>query len=348
MPKITTKEIKKVQYVSMADFSEKLQQYDRIDEKIRFATKYLLQYRNVDEDKADYTFEEAVHLARMEIAEVSLARRKKFSDQKVFKDNPQTVDPNYPGSTEDLDNEFFMGNPQTYLAGHTVLIDKDLTIDEIKEKDYYEALFYGKAKERLEAVEKNSNAIDIRYRLEKRIGSKKEVEDAYKATKPGFWSRTFNTSSIQYKHLDTMWKNFNNPNHASYGEINGLQKASNEYLQYKFPGWKEGDPITNEMILSLDKTEAARVNFCVNINAAIKEQKAVQSEYKEMINACSEQKIRFKDVENLSPMQNLFQKQIEAQLALEDYENEEEVQNSNDSIEAHNDNEIHQEEIENN
>lgn len=324
MPRITPSEMKKMKYQSMVDFNDKVDGIDRIDEKIRYSTKYLLSYRN-REGEADYSFAEAVHLARFKITETALQRRKLFNSeyhQQRLKDNPQTVDPNYAGGPEDLDNEFFIGNPQTYLSINTTLLDRNLTDDEIMEKDTYQSLLIGGFAQELDNIEKNPNAIDVRFRLERRIGSKEEVELAYKKTKPGFLSKMFNTSSKEYKNLDTMWKAFNNPQHAMYGDLNGLKSASNQYLQHKFPNWKVGDPITNEMRLGLDKTELARVDFCDNINAVVDEQKEMINDYHELVDSCTNLKITFKDINNLSPVQNLFQKQLEEKILLEELDNE--------------------------
>lgn len=350
MPRITSREMKKTKYVSMVDFSDKVAEYDRIDEKIRFAAKYLLAYRN-KEGQADYTFEEAVHLAKLEIAETAINRRKLFSEeqQQRFRDNPQTVDPNYAGDPQDINNEFFMGSTASYILGYGWELDRELTNEEIQERDTYETLFLGDFDKKLEDLDKRPNAIDVRYRLEKRLGSKKDVEDLYKATQPGFFSKMFNTSSREFNQLDTMWKAFNNPNHAMYGDLVGLKNASNQYLQHKFPNWRPGQPITPEMYQGLDKTEIARVNFCDKVNTAVDEQSKIGPACKELMEACANQKISFRDVNRLSPMQNIFQRQLEEQLALDELndevENDNEIQN--EAPEVNNENEINHDDLDN-
>ena len=327
MPKITLKDLKNIKYKSMVDFSDKIDEIDTMHEKINFATKYLIQYRR-HEGEADYTFEEAVHLARLKIGETALKRRKLWNEeqQQMFRDNPQTIDPNLAGSPRDYNNEFFFGNPRSYLLGHMYPLDDEALAKDHLYADHYEDLIDNNFNDKLAAIERNPNALDIRYRLELRIGSKAEEEKAYKDTKPGFFSNLFNTSSKAYKDLETMWTAFNNPNHAMYGDMVGLENAANGYLLHKFPNWRIGDPITNEMLLGLDKTEAARVSFCTNVKAVIKEQRENTVGYKEMLNACENQKISFKDVDKLDPVQNIFQNVLAEDLSEDELENVNEIE----------------------
>ena len=78
MPKLTRERLKKAKYVSMADFAAKLDQIEGFKEKIEFTALYLLSHGR-DGAKADYTFDEAVHLARMKLSDESKRLRDKLA-----------------------------------------------------------------------------------------------------------------------------------------------------------------------------------------------------------------------------------------------------------------------------
>ena len=331
MPKIRKHDLKGIKYVSMADYKYKLDEIYDYQAKMDFTNKYLLAYSQNKGEK-DYSFEEAVHIARMKMGEASLKLKSKLpeSSKQRIKDNPNIVNPNLMVQKNDLANQMFFGNPALYFTG----IDADNLLEDH---------VWGDFNKKIKDIEKNPNSLDVRYRMEANIGSKKEFEDAYKATKPGFFSKMFNTSSTAYKKLDTMWNAFNNPNHAMYGDMVGLENASNEYLQHKFPNWRPGMQIPPEAYAKLDKTEAARVRFCENINSAIKEQKENTQGLKEMTNACENQNIKIKDIDGPNFIQNIFQNQLQEDLIEDDsvdYENENEI--SSEKVKE-NENEIEEE-----
>ena len=307
MPKITREDLENIDYISMVDFSYRVDQIVDFQEKVDFATKYLMAYGK-DGGERDYTFEEATHIVRMKIGEESLRLKSKLPDSSKsrIKDNPHIVNPNLMYDKDDLGNQMFFGNPSLYLTGS----DSDEVLGDH---------LYGNFNEKIANIEKNSNSLDIRFRMEKNMG-KELFEDTYKATKPGFFSKMFNTSSREYQNLNTVYNAFNNPNHALYGNLNSLEKATNEYLMHKFPNWRPSMPIPDDVYAKLDKTEAARVRFCVGVKDAVKEQREKTEGYKEMVDACANQKIRFADIDRPF-MQNIFRDQIKNDIANDEVSN---------------------------
>ena len=71
MPKTTTKrltqaEINGIKYISMADFSKRIDKIENIDDKLKFARQYLILHGTNGEP--DCSIEEAINIARMVIS----------------------------------------------------------------------------------------------------------------------------------------------------------------------------------------------------------------------------------------------------------------------------------------
>ena len=299
MPKIKYQDIQNMEYVSMTDFSDKFDQFETFQEKLTFTTKYLLASRNYQGQK-DYTFEESLHIARLKLAGES----KKLKDglrpehrEHLRRTAPQTVNPNEPSVRQENTNQYFFGDPKSYMLRHTFPLDDQRVLDGVFTADAYVDLVENNLNERIKNIERNSNALDVRFRMEERIGSRRDVEQAYNATKRGFFSRMFSGDSRAYKNFETVYKAFNNPNHAMFGDLNSLETSTNQYLEHKIPGWKPGNPIPEDIYTRFNSTEVARIRFCANINATIKEQRESAADFKEMVQACEAQNYKSKDLD---------------------------------------------------
>lgn len=345
MPKIRYQDIQDIEYVSMTDYSDKLVQFDTYKEKLEFTTKYLLASRHYQGEK-DYTFEEALHIARMKLWEES----KRLKDglrpetrERLRRDAPQTVNPNEPSTKQENTNQYFFGDPRRYMVNHTFPLDDQMMYDDIHTDNRYVDLFDNDLNQKIENIEKNSNALDIRFRMEERIGSRKDVEQAYNATKRGFFSKMFSGDSRAHKNFETVYQAFNNPKHALFGNLNSLETASNQYLEHKIPGWKPGDPIPEDIYTRFNQTEVARIRFCANINATIKEQREKTEGFKEMVEACEAQNFKNKelDLPDAAVMQKDFQNQLGVDLIEEDVNNNQaEIEEPANEKELENENEI--------
>ena len=335
MPKIRYQDIENVEYVSMTDFSDKFDQFETFQEKLTFATKYLLASRNYQGQK-DYTFEEALHIARLKLAGES----KRLKDglrpetrEDLRRNAPQTVNPNEQSIKQENTNQYFFGKPKSYMLSHTFPLDDQRVLDKVYTADAYVDLVDNDLDDKIKNIERNSNALDVRFRMEERIGSRKDVEQAYNATKRGFFSRMFSGDSRAHKNFETAYKAFNNPKHALFGNLNSLETASNQYLEHKIPGWKPGDPIPEDIYTRFNGTEVARIRFCANINATIKEQRESSADFKEMVEACEAQNYKGKDLD--VPDEPLPQEEFQNQLGddlVEENQNEivEENEHSNE------------------
>ena len=318
----------------MVDYSEKLGQFKTFKEKLDFTTKYLLASRHVEGEK-DYSFEEAMHIARLKLGEESKKLKDGLRDEtreRLRKDSPQTVNPNARYEEDDYTNQYFFGKPESYMVSHAFRIDDQMVLNNDFTNDRYIDLIDNGLHQKIKDIEKNSNALDIRFRMEERIGSREDFNQAYNITKPNLFSRMFNTSSRAYHNLDETYKAFNNPKHALYGDLNSLERATNQYLEHKIPGWKAGDPIPEDIYTRFKPKDIARIRFCGNINACIKEQRENTVGFKEMVEACEQQ--NFKDKKLDLPPEPVFQQEFQNQLAND--LNNEEIVNNNDAPEMEN------------
>lgn len=304
MPKITEAELNEIRYVSMADFCKRIDAIPDMESKRLFATRYLLSY-GMDGAPTDYSFKEVMHIARIKIGDASHKLKEQYEDDESidkskywYEEDKGIVDPYTINRRTDLGCEAFMGNLPHYLRYYAEEeVDRR---DNINENEIgYQSSFKQNCQNitnRLNDFDKEyadlydldinanaRNALDIKVRMEAKAGSREAFNKAYNATKPGFWSKAFNTSSLEYQNLDKMWQAFINPNHAMYGDTVGLDKAVNEYLHHKFPGWREGEEITQEMLSHLDKTEKARVDFCLNIKKSIAEEEEMLDDFETVI-----------------------------------------------------------------
>ena len=327
MPKLTKEHLQNVKYVSLADFSARIDQIEDIDDKVAFATRYLLSHGT---GPTDCSFLEAVHVARMKVAEASLKLKDKlYNDDQLDLDpadypvdeSPEIVNAFVEDRKDDLGNEMFMGNPIGYLKGKA----KDL-VDEIEEKDVelkddivlkencqrLEQELSGKTMKDMLDVDRNATTLDIKLRLQSKFGNR----DIYKETKPGFLSRMFGTSSNAAKNLDAVYNAFHNPNHALYGNINALEKAANEYLMHRFPEWRPGQPLPNQQqIGALSGTEKSRTELSAAVIEAAGEQKKVFGHFETLVAGSMRHNIQYSDLKR--PEGNEFQQNFQNQLNLD-------------------------------
>ena len=304
MPKITEDQLNEIRYVSMADFCKRIDAIPDMESKRLFATRYLLSY-GMNGAPTDYSFKEVMHIARIKIGDASYKLKEQYEENESidkskywYEQDKGMVDPYTINRRDDLGSQAFMGNLPHYLKYYAEEeVDRRENINE--NEIGYQASFKQNCRNiasRLNDYDKEyadlydldistnaRNALDIKVRMETKAGSREAFNKAYKATKPGFWSRAFNTSSLEYQNLDKMWQAFNNPNHAMYGDTIGLDKAANEYLKHKFPDWEEGKEITQEMLSHLDKTEKARVDFCLNIKKSMLEEEQMIDDFETVI-----------------------------------------------------------------
>lgn len=316
MAKLKKADLKQIRYVSMTDYFQAVDQYESFEDKLAFTTRYLLQHG--EKENPDYSFTQAVHLARMKLGDEAAKLRKQFRNGK----NPKIHEAGYevnPYAKNDLAAELFFADPSAYLAGEAKKVRNEIAQENIQlPEEKRDLAHYTKLhKELTENPEKLTNDVsefedkhmtstDVLARMEAKRGGRQRLEEAYNATKPGFFSKMFGTSSKAYTNLDEVYQAFQNPKHVLYGDLNSLGKAATQYLEHKIPGWKSGQPISQDVLDRLDKSSAARVRFSINILESCKEQRELESEFDDMVNACVNKNLEYEDIEYGGNVKNLI------------------------------------------
>ena len=295
--KLTKEQLDQIKYVSMADFVKRIDEIESIDDKRRFAAKYLA--RHGMGGNPDYTLAESVHIAKMKIGEASAKAKKDFyekmdeedldpadyyiGDNDESEDRPEVVNPYAEDYKEDFANEYFMGHASEYFKNSTRELadaappENRNIIGATDEMDKYLAQvdeFNPTLETEILKLDDKPNAFEVRFRIDQKLGKPGALNELYNKTKPSFGASFFRTTSRASKNLDTAYKAFNNPNHAMYGDLATIEKAGIEYLEHKFPGWKRGMELPSEEdINKLSGTSKERALLSVNLINAAREQK---------------------------------------------------------------------------
>ncbi|MBE6127113.1 MAG: hypothetical protein E7182_03970 [Erysipelotrichaceae bacterium] len=303
MPKLTKEELQRVRYVSMADFARRFDQIQDFDDKMSFATRYLLCH-GMKGAENDYSFPEALHIARTKIADASARMKEQFfaqSDEDLTK-RPHIVNPWLKDERADLAAEAFMGNPTGYVQGAAKELAQEMgsssgfnidlkanceRISHLPEEQTNRAVF---------ALDATPTAFDVKMRLETKLGGRAELESLYQTAKPGLFSRILGASSPASHKLDAAYKAFQNPRDRAFGDMNAMEKASNDYLGYKIPTWKPGQKMPNDVMGVLNPAEKARAKLSVYMLESIEEQRAMEDDFRTMVKACSAKSLSYDDV----------------------------------------------------
>lgn len=251
MPKLTKEQLEKVKYVSMVDFASKVDQIEGFKDKVEFATMYLLSH-GMNGAQTDYTLEEAIHLVRLKLIDESKRLRDKIyaggendpdPADLYLDENENAVDPYAEDEKDDIENQFFLGNPGLYLKGKAEKFAKELNDQEMQigiQKHFKEncerlaeTLDGAKTYQILSAEEKGMNTLNIKARMEQKYRGREFFAKAEESTRPGFFTRAFGTRSTAGKNFDEVYAAFNNPHHALYGNMKALKTATTQYLEYK-------------------------------------------------------------------------------------------------------------------
>lgn len=320
MPKKLTKtDLEKIRYVSMVDFMKRIDEIESIDDKRRFAAQYLVRH-GIDTNNPDYSLAEATHIAKMKIAEASVEAKKVFFEEEDAADfyigdvddenREEVVNPYAEDYENDVANEYFMGHASDYLnhlANDLANSEAPVNKNDIQERipmDQYlssAAKFTPELEKDILKFDAKPNALDVKIRIEAKLGRSGALQELYNETKPSFGASLFRTTSLASKNLDAAYKAFNNPNHAMYGNLGTIEKAGFEYLEHKFPGWKRGMELpSEEQINRLSGTSKARALLSVNLINAAKEQeqRGVEKGLFEIVGVANHNEYRWAEVTN--------------------------------------------------
>lgn len=308
MPPLTKAQLDNIKYVSMADYFNKIDQYEDFSDKLKFTTKYLLTHSNVQ--NPDYSIEQAIHLAKVKLTDAAVKKHDEYMAKNKYKDTEaHIVD---PYAKDDKAAEMFMANPVDYLVGEANKEIKKINSQEMKvlnknqlsqvEDDYLKTLdsMTVDVRSKVKELDKNSRVLDIKARMEARYGGKEGLDKAYKATKGSFMSRLFGTSSTAAKNLDQVYNAFNNPNHVLYGNTTALDKAAVQYIQHNFPDWQLFQELPKEEDFAhLSETEKVRMRFSINTLKSLVEQADMEERFGPMVKACEDKNIEYSDIKEV-------------------------------------------------
>ena len=285
------KKLNLVKYKSMVDFSKQIDEIKNMDDKLAFAVEYLLSHT----EYADCALDDAIEIARMKIAD-GVAEYKKMAKEAILAKESKEAFPDLEHQEVDikpygnvLDNkklDEFMAYPSLYLrkVGNqrveelkNKIENEDMTLKTEEQKaDTFEhnINILTEYKMRLDLKEKERDFLHINSRLETKFGSAEALEDAYKASKPGFFSKLFNTTSAEGDFLLKAYKGFNNHRSNLYGRKDLIIRASNAYMEHVFPNWRPGWPLPDQhRINQLEGTQKARaILACAILDSARKEE----------------------------------------------------------------------------
>ena len=304
MPKQKASNYQNIKYVSLIDFCNRVDQIKDANERRRFAVNYLMSYSKAA--NPDYTLAEAIHIAKLKVVEAlpSYSQRKNDDKEAAVK--------------------HFIARPIEHLKGyaeqelHEINSKSNKSEADNTRKEECEGMLSALTEElrnKISDLNKRTNALDVKVRMEAKYGSKEALEAAYDATKPSFLSQLFGSSSNAGKNLDTMLQAFNNPKHVYYGDIDSMQKACNEYIHHIFPSWEEGDDYpSEEEINRLKGTQKARVLLSIAMLKATDEQIGLSEEIDDISSKPDNHGITFDVVQKVDQefdnSQGLFQDQV--------------------------------------
>ena len=319
MPKLSKEQLDRIQYVSIQDYCAQVDKLEDLDDKLAFTTRYILAHgQNAD---PDYPIERIIQVAHMKIADKSADLKQFYQETKVNQGiGDQMVDPTVDAAEKDLANQMFIANPVGYLNGQAKVLSDEIHKKKwMSKEDIQAALACGTLRNDVFTAEfatkinnalKKPTSFDVNARLENAYGGAEGLKKAYEATKPGFLSRMFDTSSLAAKNLDTAYQAFNNPNHALHGNLPTVEKAAQEYLQHVLPNYKP-NRLTNipseKDIAGLSGTQKARAQFSINLLNAVKAQKRMEEDYSEMLEYSKAKNIAFKDLPGVADEDALVQ-----------------------------------------
>ena len=329
MPRVLNKaKLDKVQYISMTDYMRSMDSLDNLDDMMDFTTRYLLAYGQGQE--RDVSFAEAVHIAKMKIADASVKWRKEkgiiMEDAAI---NP-LIDEN-----SDAKYRQFMIEPVQYLQNEIINlaqieVNDGVSLESQNRIANYQLMsavlsndFNGAITNSISEIENVvpvRNALDVKARLTAKYGGTKQLENAFNSTKPGFFSKLFATPSRAYNNLEQVYNAFNNPNHVLYGDMDSLDKAATQYLQHCFPRWDPSEGmIPKAAIEQLSGSKRDRAAFSFNILNTTREQRQSGQVFETIVNANIQKRMEKEAGLDEEEVNNAaFQQKLQKDSSLED------------------------------
>ena len=307
--------------VSIADFKEKFNDIERLDDKLDFIYSYLLCH-GMGEEAQSCSFEELLHVAKHEFIKSSIAVKDEYAKQNNReKPAPDVINPFSNNAETEAMQKIFLADPLRFMQAMGASIaaapvnDQDLTAEEQEQVNAWKdnALRISKEVDGLNIIfndiEQDSAPSEITERVGKRLFQRDDVsvKEFIEHNKGGTWEKFFGTTSKEYKDFTAAFEKFNSVDNPGFGDKNMLRSSTMSYLRHKFPDLKEGKLPTAEQIAAVtNSTSKGRIEFAV---AVIQELEA-QERIEEMENAFANI-----DLDNPNPQQDLQQEEFQAQIA---------------------------------
>ena len=306
MPPLTEEQLNQIQYVSVKDYCEKVDQIENLNDKLEFSAHYILSYGQGG-NQPDYPIDSIIKVAHMKIADKSADIKELYQETEVNKGiGDLMVDPTVTWAGKDVGNQMFIANPVGYLKGKAKDLERQINLKNWKSQDdIRRQLNYGNLRQnvftddlnaRVLASIKKPTVFDVQARLENAYGGPAGFKKGLEATKPGVFAKMFGKGSIAGKNLDAAYKAFNNPKHVLHGDLPTVEKAATEYLQHVLPSWKPNRLFNipkPEDIARLSGTQKARAMLSINLLNAAKEQRKMENGYDEMLEYAEKKDIVF-------------------------------------------------------
>ncbi len=256
---ITKKVLDEIKYVSLNDYAKNVAKFSTIEDKMKYTTRYILNHNGYQ----DYNIEEVIHFAKETIADAMVKSK----------------------NMDNLSANMFLANPVDYIKAEASKLANEIENSEMNvNPEKQEALKTNciAIASYLNTEEMNRNINDlaesrtfgVRTHLENKMGGKAGLSKTLNETKPGFFSRMFNTTSKQWRDLDQAFDDF-----KRNGDAEALANAAKAYITHKIKDYKEGD-IISDKLAKFDKTSQAKLMFSINVLNAVNEQKGIEANYK--------------------------------------------------------------------
>ena len=321
MAKLTQGAIDKIKYVSLNDYYKNVDKYESLDDKMKYTTRYILSHKG----REDYNLQEVVQFARQVIA------------KELVKDE----------NANNLRANMFVAKPIEYIQAEASKFlseyeNNDIVIQN-KELKYSATNIAHYLNTNLTQVQvdnlNNDGAFNLRTRCSVRMGGRRAFVNNYNETKPGFFSRMFNTTSREWKNLDNTYKQFNTPGSPIYGDKDALKEAAIAYMVHKFPAYEDNQLLTNDHINALGKTGSARALLALNIIASVNEQKIADRNMETALESANAKNVTYDQIEHsknkVIDLDDSFQDELKNDLE-EDLNVTQEVIKDNNDIQMEN------------
>ncbi len=280
MPKLNKEALNNIKYVSLEDYASNVNKCTSLNDKIKFTTRYLLH----NDGNKDYSLMETIEFARKTIAD-AMAKANDYDNLRanMFLSNPiEYIKQEAAALSKELENEDSLTNTEENLKNNCESI-----------ANYMNPRDMSNEFDRI----KNNKSFDVVTRVENKLGGKTGLLNTLNETKPGFFSRLFNTTSNEWKALDNTFKEFKNPNNNNlYGNKDALSRAAEAYIAHKIPGYKAGDLISDATFKKFDRTSKAKLMFSMNVISSIKEQKELDDNFKKSMTVAENKNVNYDQI----------------------------------------------------